>query len=219
MSKYIKKGYRKPQDLTGKRFRMFSVINRDLESKKKEVRWIVKCDCGKIISIRSSSLTSGKSISCGCYAKEMNTKKHRTHGMSKTRTYRAWQNMIDRCDNANSKSYNNYGKRGITASHEWHNFNTFYKDMGDKPKGLSLERKNNDMGYCKENCKWATPKEQMMNTRYNKILTLNGISLNISAWSEKLGINRSTLYNRSRRNWTDARTLTFPVISKKMKGI
>jgi len=206
-------------DFTGMRFGSVTILNRFDTDKWGRQLWMVKCDCGREKPALEVVFKDKNYKSCGCYARKAAGDRKRTHGMSKTKTFHAWQNMLDRCENKNSVSYPGYGERGIAVCDEWHNFINFYNDMGEKPKGKSIERINNEKGYCKENCKWATAKEQMNNTRYSKILTLNGISLTISLWSERLGINRSTLYNRSLRKWTDERTLTLPAGKRKMKGM
>ena len=77
--------------------------------------------------------------------------KHWKHGLSKSSTYQSWHNMIQRCNNPNTPNYKNYGGRGITVCSEWTDFTQFFlKDMGEKPQGYSIERKNNSSGYCPE---------------------------------------------------------------------
>jgi hypothetical protein len=137
------------------------------------------------------------------------------HGLSTTKIYHTWQNMMDRCKGKKSV---NYGGRGIKVCKRWHNFINFYNDMGEKPKGLSLERINNNGNYSKKNCRWATPREQQNNTRNNHLLIFNNISGNITFWSRKLKINRSTLFSRLYRGWPIKKALLILSISKKEKG-
>jgi hypothetical protein len=73
--------------------------------------------------------------------------------------------MLQRCENKNASNFHNYGGRGIVVSSDWHDFTVFLKDMGDRPLGMTLKRKNPNGNYCKENCKWATHKEQRHNKR------------------------------------------------------
>ena len=158
--------------------------------------------------MRGNSFASGSNISCGCYAREILLKRTVTHGMTKSKEHQAWGQMLDRCRNQNNQSYKNYGGRGISVCERWYNFMNFYSDMGAAPIGTSIERKDNNGDYCKKNCKWATSKEQQNNTRYNKIITMNEVSKNITQWSEKLGVKRSLLYNRINRGWSSERALT-----------
>ncbi len=90
------------------------------------------------------------------------------HGMTKTTIYVTWQNMKRRCLDPKFPGYDGWGGRGITVCERWLDFTNFYKDMGEKPKGLTLERIDNDGNYEPSNCRWATPHEQLMNQRLRK---------------------------------------------------
>lgn len=123
-----------------------------------------KCECGTIRAVRGSRLYNGGTKSCGCLRIKRITK----HRMTGTSEYNTWDAMIQRCTNLNNSAYENYGGRGITVCPEWlHSFVVFFKDMGKRPKGLTLERKDNDLGYFKENCSWAPYTEQIRNRRIN----------------------------------------------------
>jgi len=118
------------------------------------------------------------------------------HGKSKTKTYRSWKAMRMRCLNENDISYFRYGERGICFCKRWNRYTLFFKDMGERPKGTSLDRIDNNKGYSKKNCRWATKKEQANNRRSNVKITFKGETKNLSEWADYLGIKRSTLNMR-----------------------
>jgi hypothetical protein len=159
-------------DLKGKKFGKLTVIEQLLPKEKGYAKWICKCDCGGEKTVQSGHLKKGDVKSCGC----ANVTHGHTRGRIYTAEYNTWISMKDRCCNPKNKRYDRYGGRGITVSNEWlNNFDVFYKDMGDKPTPKhSIDRINNDKGYCKENCKWATDKEQARNQSSNvMVLNLN----------------------------------------------
>jgi hypothetical protein len=141
-------------------------------------------------------------------------------GQSSEPEYRIWQQMIQRCHNPKSKGYRNYGKRGIFVCDEWRNsFLTFKKDMGKRPKGTSIERKNNNGPYSPENCIWTNQKEQLKNTRRNLWLTYNGKTKLAIDWAVELNIKYQTLITRITTNqWSIERALTTPVMEQHKTG-
>src|SRR5690349_21012531 len=110
--------------------------------------------------------------------------------MWKTRTYRVWASMKDRCLNRKSTGFSNYGGRGITVCKKWRKFEGFFADMGEAPEGLSIERIDNSRGYEPGNCRWATPREQMRNTRRNHYVACKGKKQTLSEWARDLGVSR-----------------------------
>ena len=113
-----------------------------------------------------------------------------------TPTYRTWNAMKQRCNNCNAPNYYLYGGRGIKICKEWNDsFIAFLSDMGERPKGTTLDRIDSNGDYCKENCRWATPKEQSMNLRTTNIIVYDGITDSVHGWCERLGVSASVIKN------------------------
>lgn len=127
-----------------------------------------------------------------------------------TPVYAVWVGMKQRCSNPKHVHYANYGGRGIAVCTEWADFSKFYADMGDPPPRHTLERENNDLGYSKSNCVWATRKTQANNRRDCKVITYEGVVLNVTQWAERLDLPRQLIYDRLRAGWSTERALTQP---------
>jgi hypothetical protein len=132
-------------------------------------RWRCICDCGTERVVIGKDLTTGKSISCGCYRDEVLRDHVKTHGKSETRVYGIWLHMRGRCLVPTNHRYPLYGGRGITICERWMTFQNFYEDMGDPPPGMSLDRIDNSRGYSPDNCRWATQRQQVHNSRSTKL--------------------------------------------------
>jgi len=116
--------------------------------------------------------------------------------------------MVARCKNPNHPAFDSYGERGIQACDRWLKFENFYADMGEKPDNHSLDRIDNNGSYCPENCKWSTVKEQNNNKRSNRLLTADGMTLNLAQWEVKQGLTKGALSNRLNRGWTLERVIS-----------
>jgi hypothetical protein len=130
--------------------------------------WTCVCACGTRRLVRGDGLREGRSTNCGCVRREKLRKLATTHGMTGTRAYYCWQDILQRCFNPRDAWYHCYGARGITVCDEWLSFENFYADMGDPPDGLSIDRINNDGNYEPGNCRWATRAVQNANRRPTK---------------------------------------------------
>lgn len=139
----------------------------------------------------------------------------KTHGMSHTPIYRTWCAMLQRCNNTNNPAYARYGGRGISVCQEWQDFEKFHADMGDCPEGMSLDRIDNDGDYCRENCRWATYRQQSNNTRGNVLIEYQGKELSLAQWARELGVSRNALAVRYRRGWPVSDILTIPIKPRK----
>lgn len=135
-----------------------------------------------------------------------------THGRSHTPIYRTWASMCNRCTNQNDPNYPRYGGRGITVCERWgSSFDNFLADMGERPEGMSIERKDNSGNYEPGNCRWATRKEQAQNTRRNVQLTFGGRTQPMVAWAAEVGITPAALRLRLQKGWTLERALSSPL--------
>lgn len=193
------------KDITGKKFGRLLVLKKvNKTDKQYHLFWLCKCDCGKSKVIRGDSLKNGAIRSCGCFHNEIavinQRKSHLTHGKTGTKVYITWKQIQVRCNKKTDKNYKRYGGRGIKC--KWKSFEEFYRDMGDPPnKFSSIDRIDNNGNYCKENCRWATKKEQANNRRSCKLFTFNNKTQNLKQWSEEYKINYKVLWYRIKVGW------------------
>lgn len=153
--------------MIGQRFGRLVIVQEVWSNPKHHSRkFLCKCDCGTEKEILKSNIIRGKSISCGCFRAEKTGNQTRTHGLSKTTTHLAWENMRRRCFDPRNKAWHNYGGRGITICERWGKFANFLADMGVKPfDSAQIDRINNNGNYEPENCRWLTPSENCRNKR------------------------------------------------------
>lgn len=201
------------KDLTGLRFGRLTVTEM-AGRRNRQVLWKCKCDCGKDVTVIGGNLRNNSTQSCGCLNKQNAAMRKRTHGGTDTRLYRIWHNMKNRCQNRRTKDYEDYGGRGIEVCPEWRESFEAFRDWAvanGYQDHLTIERNDTDGGYCPDNCRWVTNKEQQSNRRNNHLVTYNGKTQTLQQWVEETGIKRGTLSDRLRKGWSPERALTEPV--------
>ena len=202
------------RDLRGKKFERLTVQEKICGSSH-GIIWLCLCTCGNTVKVLGTALTRGSTKSCGC----LQTENRLRHGYMKrgkeSKTYRCWIGMIARCYNTKHAAYHNYGARGITVCDRWlTSFENFLADMGEMPQGMSLERKDNNLGYNPDNCCWATHLEQGNNKRTNRLVTYYGETHTISEWARILEIPINRLFQRLYNGWEPEKALSTPAQTK-----
>lgn len=200
------------EDLTGRKFGRLTVLGIESSNNKQGVHWLCKCDCGNFAIVSASHLKNGHTKSCGCWLKENSRNINLSHGMAKSRIYTLWRAMKQRCTNPSVCNYYDYGGRGVTVCDEWMDFGNFYEWAlaNGYAENLSIDRIDNNAGYCPENCRWVDVKTQANNRRSNKIIEYNGERHTLSEWGSIVGIRAGTIGERLRRGWPIEKALTMP---------
>ena len=181
------------RDLTGERFGSLTVI-KPLDKRINQcVIWECICDCGNIHGVSTNNLTSGHTKSCGC--------KHHpgTHRDSKSRLYVIYRGMKRRCYDTKSPSYANYGDRNITVCEEWLNSYEVFKEWAvanGYNDSLTIERMDNDKGYCPDNCTWVSRADQNRNQQNTVKINIDGETVTCQMLADALGLSHGTIYNR-----------------------
>ena len=142
------------------------------------------------------------------------------HGLSNTRLFSIWKSMLTRCLNPNNKSYKYYGGKGVSVCDEWkNNFQAFYDwaISHGYTDNLTLDRMDSIGNYCPQNCRWVTMKEQNENKSNNRKISALGETLTLSQWSQKTGINITTLKSRiDKLGWSEEKAISTQVRRKKV---
>ncbi len=194
-----------PIDLLGNRFGRLSVLAlHPARSPDRQALWLCKCDCGTQRLFKGRDLRCGDSRSCGCTAPVS----------SRHRLWRRWYNMVVRCTNPNAPDYERYGARGIRVCKRWLSFENFLSDMEPTfREGLTLDRKDNDLGYDPSNCMWVTKKENTNNRRTTRYLNTPWGRMTLLDAAKKSGLTPECLYMRTYKNWPNER-LFEPVMNR-----
>ena len=192
----------KQRDITEKKFGKLTALSFEYRDDKHRHFWKFRCDCGNEIVLRKSSVTSGNTSQCReCSLKERKIKAT-THGMSKTRLYREWSGMLQRCELETSTSYERYGALGISVCEEWHSFEVFAKwalENGYSDK-LTIDRIDSKGNYEPNNCRWAGVIEQNNNQKSNVSFEYKGETHTLAEWARLYGIKYHCFYARWKKN-------------------
>jgi len=200
-------------DMTGQTYGRLTVVRYEGRSENGRRLWLCECECGNTKVIDGGELRRGNVRSCGCLSSEMARDRLLTHGMSRTKIYREWNKMKQRCNGKNLRDYRDYAERGIKVCDRWVNdFQSFYDDVSKLPNfkepGYSLDRIDNDGDYEPGNVRWADSITQANNRRNNVLITYNGETYTQAEWARKMGINYATLQTRLLSGWSIERALT-----------
>ncbi len=208
------------KDETGKRFGRLVVLRREGRNISEQVTWRCLCDCGNETIQAGSTLRAGTVVSCGCYGKEARLASVKTHGLSKTPIYNYYHAMRARMAEEHPGAHNYYG-RGIRICERWTDaFQNFIDDMLPKleeanrllpGKVLTLERRDVNGPYCKENCYFATMKVQCNNKRNNVRYVHAGEDMTSTQWAERAGLSLPAFRARIILGWTMEEILNTPV--------
>lgn len=174
------------------------------------IMWVCECVCGKQFEAPSAKIKIQEIVSCGCL-RGLGTVTHgATINKKWTSEYLVWAGVRARCLYPESHAYPRYGGRGITICPTWEDFEVFLADMGRRPPGKTLDRKDNNAGYSKDNCRWATPKEQARNKRNNRLLEFQGEAKCLAEWAEMYHVRPGKVWARLNRGWPIERALLTP---------
>lgn len=196
-------------DLKGKKFGEWTVIERSSKTSSGNQNWLCVCSCDREFEVRGYTLKNGSSTKC----------KHCVVPHSKTKYTNdpikiVWRGMKQRCYNQNHQAFKHYGGRGIKICKEWlEKPYMFYEWAYDNGycKGMSIERINNDDGYSPSNCKFIAMSKQSEHRRTNNYIEINGETKTLGEWCKKYNIKRSTASSRIQRGWLPEKAITTPV--------
>lgn len=202
------------KDITGQKFGRLTVLRREGKNSSEQATWRCLCECGKETVVAGSTLRAGTVVSCGCYGAEARRASVLKHGLSTTGIYRSYKEMMRRCYKPTHIDWDQYGgrkDRPIKVCLRWHTFEAFYEDMGPLWKeGLTIERRDVNGDYQKDNCHWATMKEQNNNKRNNVRYLHNGENLTSAQWAERANLSLQAFRYRKNAGWSMERILATP---------
>lgn len=184
----------------GRRFNRLVVASAEVRD---AVTWLnCTCDCGEVVTARAGCVKSGNTGSCGCFRADVSSARNKTHGMTDTSEYSIWTDIKKRCTKPSHTHYARYGGRGISICDRWaESFAAFYADMGPRPSvSHQIDRINNNGNYEPSNCRWATRRENMLNTGRAMFAEYQGKQVHLKDLAILTGVKYGTLYYRFKRN-------------------
>lgn len=192
-------------DLSGRTFSFLTVIARLPRARAGDSGWLCRCVCGKELKVQSSRLRAGRIKSCGCKRGALVAAGNLVHGHwaggRPTPEWISWRSAINRCHNERSDSYERYGALGVTVCEEWRNdFAAFFKELGPRPKGSTLDRIDGKRGYEPGNCRWSTPKQQSNNLKNTRYVLVAGERVTIRDAADRHELPYQQLRNRLYRH-------------------
>lgn len=192
-------------DMATKKYGRLTGIERVGVAPNRQSLWRFKCDCGVVTILQGSSVRHGNTASCGCLQKELARENIRqratTHGMTSSPEFVSWTAAKSRCYYRKNKEYARYGGSGITMCDKWRlSFSEFYKDMGQRPSGTSLDRVDPSGNYEPGNCRWATHTEQSRNRRNSIYVDHLGRRIPLTEFAEITGVKYATAFRRYKKN-------------------
>ena len=204
----------KIKDMVGEEYGRLTVLSFD-GVRKGHYYWKCVCECGNEVVVDGGMLRSGNTKSCGCYQRERTSSANKTHGDTGERLFGIWMGMKDRCYNANCPGYRYYGGKGVTVFDGWRYDYPAFKSWSyanGYADSLTIDRIDVNGSYCPDNCRWITLKEQQNNKTVNHLVIYHGKSRTVSEWSDIVGIDYKTLYQRLfKYHWDVESAFTKPV--------
>lgn len=205
-------------DLTGQRFGKLVVMSRSrAPGKRNPTKYWCRCDCGNGSLVQHANLQQGATTSCGCHRRAVLKLVNVRHGKSHTPTWNSWMAMKDRCLRPSCSDFPRYGGRGIAVCARWQeSFENFLADMGLRPPGTTIERKENNGNYEPGNCIWGTQEQQNSNKRNNRYIEFSGKRMTLAQWARHLGLSSQTLHIRLEA-WPLEKALTKSIRSQQRR--
>lgn len=190
-------------DMTGQKRGRLTVVERVDNNSQGQTQWRCICECGNECITTGVYLRNGHTKSCGCLCADMLRDLRTTHGESTSRIYRIWRDILRRCEDPRRRGYADYGGRGITICDEWKTYETFrdWSLANGYAEDLSVDRIDNNKGYCPENCQWTNDITQANNKRNNVVIAIDDKTLTMAQWSRETGIPYSALQHRIAMGW------------------